>query len=496
MKVTKKLFLPLIVLTALSFVACSNDDDDDDNTSEAALAAPAVSTPENDYTTITVTVPANVNQVRLYRKASSSSGNFTLMYQRTFSDASTSKGTYEIKDYFANEGTEYTYYYQVRTVSGNTSTWSEISEEVTATAHKGNGALASGLPSVSYDSGTSVLTFSTLPTLTENIPAGFDAPHVRAFIAEANTHVSPSHFTVTQGTTRNVADYLMRYVDENWFGIKLECAIHGRCKSISGNENYYSDTWTATVTGSADKTFTVTAPRIDEATLSSGVPSFPLTIPAGARSEYIARKEISDTSFSTVLLVQPASGNTFAAETSYTFTDPYVEAGKTYSYRYYSYDGSANSAYSYTKNVTATSGSGVLSVTLSGTGEINYNANTGVVTFMSVPTVTLTPASAANTLSTPVVTFRVQSSTGRTVSVCEATVGGSGNVYNRFTSGSNAAYASEFLGQSVTPLWVTSGVGKQGDNARETWYPVGTTQFTGSAYGLPDSIPIPASVAE
>ena len=131
--------------------------------------------------------------------------------------------------------------------------------------------------------------------------------------------------------------------------------------------------------------------------LSNGVPSFTVTIPAGAHNVNILCKESDAASYTSVLLVRSSSTSSFEADTTYTFTDPYVEAGKTYCYRYAFSDGVTASASSYTKSITATGGAGLLGVTLSGTGAIDYNATTcGYVYERAHPTAVATSYPAAS----------------------------------------------------------------------------------------------------
>ena len=142
-------------------------------------APPPAESPPSDYTTLTLTVPAGAKLVRLYGK--SGENGFKQIFWRNFTDPSASAGTYSVKDYFADAGTEYTYRYRVQLDSADdASVYTAYSVTVTATAHKGQGALAAtGTMEVDYNSETGVVTYRSVPTVANTLPDGNFTPRAR-----------------------------------------------------------------------------------------------------------------------------------------------------------------------------------------------------------------------------------------------------------------------------------------------------------------------------
>ena len=230
------------------------------NIPPSSVAAPVVESAAGSYTRLSITLPAEANKVYLTRK--SGSGSFSEIYTRNI----TSAGTYTVTDCFANAGTEYTYRYRYRYDTANGSAYSDWSAVATATAHKGNGefSLTTTAMELAYDSATGVLTHTTVPTLTNDIPSGCTAS-TRITLTDHATKTWLAELSASgyAGSTRDLANYFVVNSLEKYFGAEVEVTWYIRVYDADYYDKYHTASAQPTISGASDNIIIVPDTRVN-----------------------------------------------------------------------------------------------------------------------------------------------------------------------------------------------------------------------------------------
>lgn len=225
---------------------------------------------------------------------------------------------------------------------------------------------------------------------------------------------------------------------------------------------------------------------------SEGLPCFIITIPKGTRNVTVYRRAGDSFEFESIHYISYWLSVT--AEKTYSFVDPFVNSGTSYSYYYAVSDGDVSTYSIHSANLVPTTGYGEFAIASVSKAETEYNPNTGVLSIKKFPEFTSKNAKPSflndyeNAASLAL--YNTEQKLYTSLSLCESID------LNSWLPSSWGWY-----GETLVPafyFWYETSSSQDGFYGY--WYPVGkysrgdANWFEGSEYGLPDTIIVPESV--